>query len=287
MMNDIVTLSYDVILERLGKKYSYEISLRKYYDMIKCRRNKEEHFLEASKKEEEIKGMINLHNEDIKNNKINVICNVPNQEVQYRRSQEKHADQKKDVDGINEKQNDFDEVILSLYTDLVDLMNYNNFFIKDCIVTFIFVDKDVYKGKLDLYFGRIEEENKNSFNNMGNEYLNDYDDNKEKDNMIEKRNDNNIYDDINEYIFFEHYEIYGNKINNIKDILRNTFECLFFGMVEQYNIILKINYCHRIKEIYNYILFNEEIYKTLEHADYIEIDINNNIELIKNYTVTI
>ncbi|ETW59667.1 hypothetical protein PFMC_04477 [Plasmodium falciparum CAMP/Malaysia] len=273
-MNDIVTLSYDVILERLGKKYSYEISLRKYYDMIKCRRNKEEHFLEASKKEEEIKGMINLHNEDIKNNKINVICNVPNQEVQYRRSQEKHADQKKDVDGINEKQNDFDEVILSLYTDLVDLMNYNNFFIKDCIVTFIFVDKDVYKGKLDLYFGRIEEENKNSFNNMGNEYLNDYDDNKEKDNMIEKRNDNNIYDDINEYIFFEHYEIYGNKINNIKDILRNTFECLFFGMVEQYNIILKINYCHRIKEIYNYILFNEEIYKTLEHADYIEIDIN-------------
>ncbi|ETW34800.1 hypothetical protein PFTANZ_04467 [Plasmodium falciparum Tanzania (2000708)] len=274
MMNDIVTLSYDVILERLGKKYSYEISLRKYYDMIKCRRNKEEHFLEASKKEEEIKGMINLHNEDIKNNKINVICNVPNQEVQYRRSQEKHADQKKDVDGINEKQNDFDEVILSLYTDLVDLMNYNNFFIKDCIVTFIFVDKDVYKGKLDLYFGRIEEENKNSFNNMGNEYLNDYDDNKEKDNMIEKRNDNNIYDDINEYIFFEHYEIYGNKINNIKDILRNTFECLFFGMVEQYNIILKINYCHRIKEIYNYILFNEEIYKTLEHADYIEIDIN-------------
>ncbi|ETW26887.1 hypothetical protein PFFCH_05678 [Plasmodium falciparum FCH/4] len=45
-------------------------------------------------------------------------------------------------------------------------------------------------------------------------------------------------------------------------------------MVEQYNIILKINYCHRIKEIYNYILFNEEIYKTLEHADYIEIDIN-------------
>ncbi|SOV24312.1 conserved Plasmodium protein, unknown function [Plasmodium sp. DRC-Itaito] len=276
-MNDIINLSYDVILERLRKKYSYEISVRKYCDMIKCRRDKEEHMLDAQKKEEGTKGMINLQSEEIKKNKINLIYNVTNEEVKNITSQEKP------VDDINEKKKDFDEVILSLYTDLMDLMNYNNFFIKDCVFTFILDDKDGYKGKLDLYFVRIEkekeeeeeEENKNCSNDMAKEYLNSYDDNKEKDNVLKKKkSNNNIYDNNDRYIFFEHYEIYGNIKNNIKDILRNTFECLFFGIVEEYNIILKINYCNRIKEIYNYILFNEEIYKSLEYTDYIKIDIN-------------
>ncbi|CRH01141.1 conserved Plasmodium protein, unknown function [Plasmodium relictum] len=171
----------------------------------------------------------------------------------------------------------FDLNILTLYDEVIDVFKYNNFLIKNCNFSFLKVTRNMYQGRVHVFFSETESKFGVKTENI---------------NGIEKKNDTKSYNKkgnktikINDKKnFIINLKVCGNVVANIKDVLKDTFDSLIFYMIDKYNIKLKINHSYRVKETTNYILLNEEIYKFLYNEDYFRIDLNKLQFDIKDYS---
>ncbi|SCM08676.1 conserved Plasmodium protein, unknown function [Plasmodium chabaudi chabaudi] len=179
-------------------------------------------------------------------------------------------------EGFNKKYSSFDLNVLTLYDELIDIFRYNNYFIKICEFTFLKISRNTYQGRSHISFGKNGSEIKTT--NKGNKkYENNGTDistniplrNKNNNNEKYKENDDPRKKEINYNCIVD-----GNKVSNIKDVLKDTFDALIFYMIDKYNIKLRMNHSYKIQEISNYSITNEEVFKFLKNDNYYRIDLN-------------
>ncbi|KEG04846.1 hypothetical protein YYE_00421 [Plasmodium vinckei vinckei] len=154
-------------------------------------------------------------------------------------------------EGHNKKYSSFDLNVLTLYDELIDVFRYNNYFIKKCEFTFLKISRNTYQGRSHISFGRNGSETKTINNPLRN------------------KNDESKKKEINYNCIVD-----GNKVSNIKDVLKDTFDALIFYMIDKYNIKLRMSHSYKIQEISNYSITNEEVFKFLKNDNYYRIDLN-------------
>ncbi|CAD2101582.1 conserved Plasmodium protein, unknown function [Plasmodium vinckei lentum] len=179
-------------------------------------------------------------------------------------------------EGHNKKYSSFDLNVLTLYDELIDVFRYNNYFIKKCEFTFLKISRNTYQGRSHISFGKNGSEikttnkgNKKCENNGTDISTNIPLRNKNNNNEKYKENDDPKKKEINYNCIVD-----GNKVSNIKDVLKDTFDALIFYMIDKYNIKLRMSHSYKIQEISNYSITNEEVFKFLKNDNYYRIDLN-------------
>ncbi|SCP05502.1 conserved Plasmodium protein, unknown function [Plasmodium ovale] len=182
----------------------------------------------------------------------------------------------------------FDMNILTLYDELLDVFRYNNFFIKTCNFTFYKISKNTYQGRVHIFFFKSKIDIKNIFKEKKKREIKDINSClKNKNNIVEKykeREKGKEKEERKQRNIVHNCKVEGNKVSNIKDVLKDTFDSLIFFMIDKYNIKLRINHSYRVKEICNYTITNEEVYKCLRNDNYYRIDLNKLQFDIKDYS---
>ncbi|CXI98996.1 conserved Plasmodium protein, unknown function [Plasmodium berghei] len=179
-------------------------------------------------------------------------------------------------EGHNKKYSSFDLNVLTLYDELIDVFRYNNYFIKKCEFTFLKISRNTYQGRSHISFEKSGSEIKTSKGNKkcennGSEISTNIPLRNKNNNNNEKCKEN--YDSKQKEISYNCI-VDGNKVSNIKDVLKDTFDALIFYMIDKYNIKLRMNHSYKIQEISNYSITNEEVFKFLKNDNYYRIDLN-------------
>ncbi|KJP89913.1 hypothetical protein AK88_00369 [Plasmodium fragile] len=182
----------------------------------------------------------------------------------------------------------FDMNMVTLYEELLEVFSYNQIVIKNCNFTFSKINKTTYQGRVFVCFvmngahvsapasapASASSSSSASAAAPASTTSNEHVKIKTEDsNALVTQPDTNPIRRKKSSILHS-LKVKGNKVSNVKEVLKDTFDTLIFFMINRYNIKLKINHPYRVKETCSYVIKNEEVYKFLRHDNYFRIDLN-------------